>query len=94
MKPFVAIGGVLDYMYLFAKYVGSVSVDDCAQAEKAYSAYGLVRGATIFQPRTGPYAPYDISDLAQSAFCVVQNAHPSSKLLPLAAGRWSWSSNL
>ena len=36
MKPFVAIGGVLDYMYLFAKYVGSVSVDDCAQAEIAH----------------------------------------------------------
>ena len=31
MKPFVAIGGVLDY--LFAKYFGSVSVEKCAQTE-------------------------------------------------------------
>ena len=31
MKPFVAIGGGLDY--LFAKYFGSVSVEKCAQTE-------------------------------------------------------------
>ena len=31
MKPFVAIDGVLDY--LFAKYFGSVSVEKCAQTE-------------------------------------------------------------
>ena len=69
MKPFVAIDGVLDY--LFAKYFGSVSVDDCAQTEIACSAYmyGPVRGpGATFQPRTGPYAEHAISDLSQSAF--------------------------
>ena len=67
MKPFVAIDGVLDY--LFAKYFGSVSVDDCAQTEIACYPYGPVRGpGTIFQPRTGPYGQYAISDLSQSAF--------------------------
>ena len=34
MKPFVAIDGVLDY--LFAKYFGSVSVEKCAQTENLY----------------------------------------------------------
>ena len=66
MKPFVAIDGVLDY--LFAKYFGSVSVDDCAQTEIACCPYGPVRGPSIFQPRTGPYAEHAISDLSQSAF--------------------------
>ena len=54
---------------LFAKYFGSVSVDDCAQTEIACSAYGPVRGpSTTFQPRTGPYAEHAISDLSKSAF--------------------------
>ena len=57
---------VLDY--LFAKYFGSVSVDDCDESEIAYTPYGPVRGpSTIFQPRTGPYGQYAISDLAQSS---------------------------
>ena len=34
MKPFVAIDGVLDY--LFAKYFGSVSVEKCAQTENLH----------------------------------------------------------
>ena len=38
---------VLDY--LFAKYFGSVSVDDCAQTEIACCPYGPVRGpGTIY----------------------------------------------
>ena len=47
----------------------SCSVDDCAKSEIAYCPYGPVRGpSTIFQPRTGPYGQYTISDLSQSAF--------------------------
>ena len=42
MKPFVAIGGVLDY--LFAKYFGSVSVEKCAKTENLYSAQEAVSG--------------------------------------------------
>ena len=42
MKPFVAIDGVLDY--LFAKYFGSVSVEKCAQTENLYSAHEAVSG--------------------------------------------------
>ena len=45
------------------------SVDDCAKSEIAYCPYGPVRGpGTTFQPRTGPYGQYAISDLSQSAF--------------------------
>ena len=42
MKPFVAIGGVLDY--LFAKYFGSVSVEKCAQTENLYCLFEVVPG--------------------------------------------------
>ena len=42
MKPFVAIDGVLDY--LFAEYFGSVSVDDCAQTENLCCAFEVVSG--------------------------------------------------
>ena len=42
MKPFVAIGGVLDY--LFAKYFGSVSVEKCAQTENLYCLFKAVPG--------------------------------------------------
>ena len=46
-----------------------ISVENCAQTEIAYFPYGPVRGpSTIFQPRTGPYGQYAISDLSQSAF--------------------------
>ena len=45
------------------------AVDDCAKSEIAYCPYGPVRGpSTTFQPRTGPYGQYAISDLSQSAF--------------------------
>ena len=40
MKPFVAIGGVLDY--LFAKYFGSVSVEKCAQTENLHWSFKAV----------------------------------------------------
>ena len=42
MKPFVAIDGVLDY--LFAKYFGSVSVEKCAQTENLYCLFKAVPG--------------------------------------------------
>ena len=42
VKPFVAIDGVLDY--LFAEYFGSVSVDDCAQTENLCCAFEVVSG--------------------------------------------------
>ena len=45
MKPFVAIDGVLDY--LFAKYFGSVSVEKCAQTENLYWSFKAVPGPGI-----------------------------------------------
>ena len=45
MKPFVAIDGVLDY--LFAKYFGSVSVEKCAQTENLYCLFKAVPGPGI-----------------------------------------------
>ena len=66
MKPFVAIGGVLDY--LFAKYFGSVSVEKCAQTENLYSAHEAVSGPGMdFLSRTASRALCAISVWAQSA---------------------------
>ena len=66
MKPFVAIDGVLDY--LFAKYFGSVSVEKCAQTENLYSAHEAVSGPGSYNlPRTASRALCAISVWAQSA---------------------------
>ena len=64
MKPFVAIDGVLDY--LFAKYFGSVSVEKCAQTENLYCLFKAVPGPA--DSRTASNRQYAISDLSQSAF--------------------------
>ena len=66
MKPFVAIDGVLDY--LFAKYFGSVSVEKCAQTENLYCLFKAVPGPGRFLYRTASNRQYAISDLSQSAF--------------------------
>ena len=50
MKPFVAIDGVLDY--LFAKYFGSVSVEKCAQTENLYCLFKVVPGPAAEPLRT------------------------------------------
>ena len=66
MKPFVAIGGVLDY--LFAKYFGSVSVEKCAQTENLHCLFKAVPGpAANFLYRTASNDQYAISVWAQSA---------------------------
>ena len=66
MKPFVAIGGVLDY--LFAKYFGSVSVEKCAQTENLCCRLEAVLGpAAFFLSRTG-------SSRQQRSLCRSQSA--------------------
>ena len=65
MKPFVAIDGVLDY--LFAKYFGSVSVEKCAQTENLHCLFKAVPGPGMFLYRTASNRQCAISDLSQSA---------------------------
>ena len=40
MKPFVAIGGVLDNLFFTTS--DGISVDDCAKTENLYTAYEAV----------------------------------------------------
>ena len=66
MKPFVAIDGVLDY--LFAKYFGSVSVEKCAQTENLHWSFKAVPGpGRDFLYRTASNDQCAISVWAQSA---------------------------
>ena len=76
MKPFVAIGGVLDY--LFAKYFGSVSVEKCAQTENLCCRLEAALG------RTSGFSSLEQVRADYSGPCVAHNRRPKcTTLLPL-----------
>ena len=61
MKPFVAISGVLDY--LFAIFFRCISVENCAQTENLYCAHS----SAMLLSESAPNAQTSISVLAQSS---------------------------
>ena len=66
MKPFVAIGRVLDEVSDVVQHLHSV--DDCAKTENLYSAFEAVPGpGRYFLSRTASYALYRFLCLSQSA---------------------------
>ena len=66
MKPFVAIGGVLDNHFFTTS--DGISVDDCAKTENLYTAYEAVPGPSmVLGPRTASYAVYRVLCRSQSA---------------------------
>ena len=66
MKPFVAIGRVLDEVSDVVQHLHSV--DDCAKTENLYWSFKAVSGpAAIFLSRTASNDQYRLSVWAQSA---------------------------
>ena len=66
MKPFVAIDGVLDYLFFII--FRCISVENCAQTENLYTAHEAVPGPGMdFLSRTASRALCAISVWAQSA---------------------------
>ena len=63
MKPFVAIDGVLDYLFFII--FRCISVEKCAQTENLYWSFKAVPGPVA---RTASNDQYAISVWAQSAF--------------------------
>ena len=63
MKPFVAIGGVLDNLFFTTS--DGISVDDCAKTENLYRMDEAVLGP--FLSRTGSSILYRFPCLSQSA---------------------------
>ena len=64
MKPFVAIDGVLDYLFFII--FRCISVENCAQTENLYCLFETVPGPA-FLYRTASNAQYRFSVWAQSA---------------------------
>ena len=66
MKPFVAIGGVLDNLFFTTS--DGISVDDCAKTENLYSPFEAVPGpAGCYLSRTAKSGLYRFLCLSQSA---------------------------
>ena len=66
MKPFVAIGGVLDNLFFTTS--DDISVDDCAKTENLYRSYeAVLRPSTVLGLKTASYDLYRVLCRSQSA---------------------------